>query len=133
MASSLSPRFRLLGFALGTLTLLWFSVEDTGLGWVLGLALVDALWGSIWLAQRIQPGTSLPRWGLVGTAGGVSAPLLMMFFMFFKTGLHSHSTPDFNIDDFITAASFLPWLTSTGLLFGAAYGLWQRAQSAETH
>ena len=68
--------------------------------------------GLIWLVRSIIVG------GLTGAAVGPIAVLLALI----KISLHSHTTPDFSIEDIrVLVRNSMPWI-ATGSLFGAAVG-----------
>lgn len=122
---------RLLALVLGIALLLWFPVEDVSqLSAVLFAALISA-----WLALRtllpVQPGgrNYLVRHLLVGALAGLAVIPLALFFMALKTGLHSHSAPDFTYEQMQALLFRTPMWVIVGLLLGLGGSLFRLART----
>lgn len=98
--------------------LLWLPFEDTQIWVTAGLAVA----GVGWLAFRRRPWEAANGWrstlegGLLGTA----APLLTVFLMAFKSGLHGHGFPDFTAGQVRLVLAALPFSVILALLLTLA-------------
>ena len=127
---STTPRWmRLLALVLGIALLLWFPIEDVSqLSVVLFAALISA-----WLALRsllpVQPGGRyyLVRYLLVGALAGLAVIPLALLLMALKTGLHSHSAPDFTYEQMQVLLFRTPLWVIVGLLLGLGGSLFRLA------
>ena len=120
---------RLLALVLGISLLLWFPIEDVSqLSVVLFAALISA-----WLALRsllpVQPGGRyyLVRYLLVGALAGLAVIPLALLLMALKTGLHSHSAPDFTYEQMQVLLFQTPLWVIVGLLLGLGGSLFRLA------
>lgn len=120
---------RLLALVLGIALLLWFPKEDVSqLSVVLFAALISA-----WLALRsllpVQPGGRyyLVRYLLVGALAGLAVIPLALLLMALKTGLHSHSAPDFTYVQMQVLLFRTPMWVIVGLLLGLGGSLFRLA------
>ncbi|MCW5877637.1 MAG: hypothetical protein KIS80_02065 [Anaerolineales bacterium] len=87
----------------------WIPVEDTHIGFVLGLAAAAAGW----LALRWRPMTLLR-----GALLGLAMPLFAVGLMAFKGGLHGHAFPDFTVHQILTILYAAPYTLLAGLALG---------------
>ena len=121
---------RLLALVLGIALLLWFPIEDVSqLSVVLFAALISA-----WLALRsllpVQPGGRyyLVRYLLVGALAGLAVIPLALLLMALKTGLHSHSAPDFTYEQMQVLLFQTPMWVIVGLLIALGGSLFRLAR-----
>ena len=111
---------RLLALLLGIALLLWYPVEDVSqLGVVLFAVLISA-WFALRVLLPVYPGERyyLMRYLFVGALAGLAVTPLAITLMALKTGLHSHSVPDFTIKQMQVLLIRTPIWVMVGLLLG---------------
>ena len=99
------------------LALAWLTVEDNSR---LGAAVFGVPW-AVWIARRIRfphagPAVSVILRSMVG--GACLGPLAMVL-MLLKVALHSHVSPDYQLEDVV---AMLAW-TPIGAALGGMVGL----------
>ncbi|MCJ7659847.1 MAG: hypothetical protein MUO67_11915 [Anaerolineales bacterium] len=129
---SATPRWmRLLALVLGITLLLWFPVEEISqLSVVLFAALISA-WFALRALLPVQPGERyyLVRHLLVGALAGLAVAPLAFLLMALKTGLHSHSAPDFTFEQIQVLLFRTPLWVIVGLLLGLGGSLFHLART----
>ena len=105
--------------------LFWLPVEDVHLRWVLLIASVFCSLIVLHLATMgiLRLEKSLPRYLVTGIVAGLSVPLVAVFLMAFKTGLHGHATPDFTGLQIQVVMRRIPAWIAGGSLLGLGVGL----------
>jgi hypothetical protein len=127
--------FPMVGY--GIILLVWLSLEDNS---TVSVALLGTgaavLYSSIWLLKR-SGGQVLPLrlWlpGLIlfgGTLGALST-LTTTLLMFFKTGWHGHSFPDYPPQMLLAMLQRLPVWMLAGALIGLAIALFKLSHSPQ--
>ncbi len=100
------------------LFLFWLPIEDTTI-WA---SAALALGLTIGLAFRFALNRSAPSWPNTFATGallGGSLPLLTIFLMAFKSGLHAHGFADFTLRQFLVVLYSIPFTILIGLLIAA--------------
>ena len=112
---------------LGMVLLCWLPIEDTSENFALGMALALSVWGAATYLILPQKPFASPLWNalLAGSlTGGAITPLTLLL-MAFKSGLHSHPTPDFTPTQIVSIINRTPiWLLG-GFLIGLGSSLWR--------
>jgi hypothetical protein len=100
------------------LFLFWLPIEDTTI-WA---SAALALGLTIGLAFRFALNRSAPSWANTFATGallGASLPLLTIFLMAFKSGLHAHGFADFTLRQLSVVLYSIPFTILIGLLIAA--------------
>lgn len=127
-----SPRgLRISWILLGATVLVWLSSEDESVRPVLFFVALICGLAAYSLALRWQLNArprsyTLP---LLGAAAGLAVVPAALFLMAFKSGLHSHLTPDFTPDQIAWVVSRAPAWGMAGLLAGCAAFLFPLARA----
>jgi hypothetical protein len=120
---------RFLALALGAGLLFWLPVEDTHERWVILFSSAASAWGAAYVLTRLPPVSPVRRRSfllrclLVGLLAGLAVAPLALGLMIFKTGLHSHGTPDFTIEQVASVLQRAPYFGISGLLLGLGSAL----------
>jgi hypothetical protein len=96
----------------------WLPIEDTQI-WASAFLAFGAV---AWLALRLGPRFRSVSWLGALTMGGLlggSLPLLTIFLMAFKSGLHAHGFADFTIRQLSVVLYSMPITIPIGLLIAA--------------
>lgn len=122
---------RWLALILAIALLSWLPVEDIS---VRNATLFAALISS-WFAARFllptHPGERYfyQRHLLVGSVAGLAVIPLALFLMTLKTGLHSHSAPDYYVEQLMPLLYQTPIWVMVGLLIGLGFALLRVARA----
>ncbi|MQC26272.1 MAG: hypothetical protein DWG76_02330 [Chloroflexi bacterium] len=98
------------------LVMIWLPFEDLDARLALSLSGLLGAW-SLARQASLRPfsqGFSL----LAGAFYGALAPILAIFLILFKTGLHGHGFLEFSPVQLAAALSWWPWTVSLGVFFG---------------
>ena len=120
--------YRLIAFAIG-FCLIWMSFEDTNERWVIFFALLAAALVTAFLLEKYQE--RLISWWLytlLGCLGGILVTLAAILLMSIKTGLHSHSSPEYTPEQFTSVILRTPVWMLVGFLTGTAVGILKRGK-----
>jgi glucose-6-phosphate-specific signal transduction histidine kinase len=129
ITSPFQRTYRLVAFAVGFCMMIWLSFEDTNERWVIVFALLSAALITAYLLEKYQE--RLISWWLYtlfGCLGGILVTLAAILLMSIKTGLHSHSSPEFTLEQFTSVILRTPVWMLVGLLFGTAVGILKRGK-----
>ena len=127
-----TPRWmRLLALALGIALLLWLPREDVSEQSVTLFAALISAWLALRYLLSVRPGEIhyLLRHLLAGALAGLAVTPLAVFLMALKTGLHSHSTPDFTYERMQVVLYRTPIWVLVGLLIGLGVALLRLART----
>ncbi|MDH5505884.1 MAG: hypothetical protein OEZ02_01535 [Anaerolineae bacterium] len=118
---ALRRRLRTLALLWMAFFLLWLPLEDVHLGFVVALAAAASLYlaANLIVTRRIRH-TQLRFWAL-WLFTGLVGPLLAVFLMVFKGGLHAHGFADFAAAQIYAVLSAAPWWLLAGLAFGVIW------------
>jgi hypothetical protein len=118
----------------GIVWIFWLGYEDQGLTSLIFVAALIAFALGVeglsrWTESRPTVGLIwLIRSTIVGALTGAVVGPIAVLLALIKISLHSHSTPDFSIEDIrVLVRNSLPWI-ATGSLFGAAAGFLRLSQ-----
>ena len=116
---------RMVAFLLGVVLLIWLPVEDLGEAWVLLLAAGICIWGAlrVWVSIAENSGIRAWHFALIGMVAGLAVPVLGIALMVFKSGLHSHQSPDFTTAQMGGLLLRTPYWGIGGFLIGAGLGI----------
>lgn len=122
-ASTAIRRWRIAGFILGVLILLWLPVEDTHTGFVVVYSsLIAALAVLRFLLSFtfLSGGRKLPWivYPLAGLCAGLLVTPLSLALMALKSGFHGHGVPDFSPQQVATVIDNTPVWVAAGTLVG---------------
>ena len=118
---SATPRWmRLLALILGIALLLWYPVEDVSQLSVVIFAVLISTWFALRALLPVHPAGRYYLWHhlLVGALAGLAVAPLAILLMALKTGLHSHSAPDFTFEQMQVLLIRTPIWFIVGLLLG---------------
>jgi hypothetical protein len=115
----------MVAFLLGVVLLIWIPVEDLGEAWVLLLAAGICMWGAIRVWVSIAENRDIRAWhfALIGTVTGLAVPVLGTALMVFKSGLHSHQSPEFSAAQIGGLLLRTPYWGVGGFIIGAGLGI----------
>ncbi|HBX68848.1 MAG TPA: hypothetical protein DEH25_05550 [Chloroflexi bacterium] len=130
-------QLRLFAILLGVVFLFWLPIEDTSAIAALIFSMVLSAW--IAIAVLIIPNkpfsSPLSNYILAGTLVGIAITPLTLFWMAFKSGLHSHPIPDFTPQTILSVIERTPiWLIGS-FLIGLGSGIlhtYRKAKSQTT-
>jgi hypothetical protein len=119
---------RIAALVIGAGILIWLSFEDQDERSALFFALLTCSLAGVILFQRVWAGAAPPLWVflLLGMLCGLTVPLATVLLMALKTGLHSHTAPEYTVADLLSVLLRTPLWAAVGLLSGLSAGLWQR-------
>jgi hypothetical protein len=129
---SATPRWmRLPALILGTALLLWYPVEDVSNLSVVVFAFLISAWFALRALLPVHPDGRyyLMRHLLVGALAGLAVAPLAILLMALKTGLHSHSAPDFTFEQMLVLLIRTPIWVIVGLLLGLGGSLIRLART----
>jgi hypothetical protein len=118
---------RIAALVTGAGILIWLSFEDRDDRSALFFALLICSLAGVFLFQRVSSGAAPPFlvFLLVGGVCGLAVPIAAVLLMVLKTGLHSHTAPDYTLADLLSVLLRTPLWAAVGLLSGLSAGLWQ--------
>lgn len=112
-------------------TFAWLSIEDTSTHWVtllgIGFSLI-AIFGFLVYNKNNQL-SPLLIYPVSGFLAGLLVTPLVVSLMAIKTGLHSHVTPDFSIQQIWSVLKTTPVWAVAGLLIGTGIAIWQQGKN----
>lgn len=97
--------------------LAWLPFEDVGVGATIILAALGAFWIFVKSTLGWPVESGYLRFYLFGILIGAATPLAAVFFMIFKSGMHSHGFSDFTFTQIFSALSIIPLGIIGGLVF----------------
>lgn len=111
---------------------IWLGVEDQSVYYVLALAVLAALDALFilpigdWVSD--DSGNTRPLLVvLIGLAIGACVPVVAALLMLVKVSLHSHSQPDFSLEQVLAILQTMPvWALAAGLL-AAGWLIWPKS------
>jgi hypothetical protein len=121
-------RFLTISFAI--LLLLWLSVEDSTENIAVLFAALICTWITTAILLRIKSKTTISNYFYImaGFLAGAGITPVALLLMIFKTGLHSHSIPDYTNGQILSVIQKTPiWLIS-GIFIGMGIGMWLKSE-----
>jgi hypothetical protein len=118
---------RLLAILFGIIVLVWVSLEDQSVTWVILFAAAICLLAaalSLASSPRSDAGKGWLVYLLAGLLGGAATPPVAVLLMAIKTGLHGHSVPDYTPAQIIAVLTSFPIWVGAGGVIGLGTGLW---------
>lgn len=116
---------RLAVISLGSVVLIWLSLEDRDERRAILLAALLSALGAVAAGVRFRRKMRAPWIIVLGAGFGLLVPLVAVSLMVVKTGLHSHSTPDFTLAQVTAVLQLIPIWTGVGCLVGGAAVLFE--------
>lgn len=108
-----------MGILWGVLLLIWLPIEDVDTRYILPLAAGLGVLLAIKIITGLIDQPGLGHFLLIGTLSGLVIPLIAVFLIVFKGGLHAHGFLDFTLEQVLDVLREIPmW----GLI-GAGGGL----------
>ncbi len=112
----------------GVALMIWLPVEESWPGWALVFAFCLTLLGALslrWKFGLCTNGERSPRKQalfclLLGIGTGAAVSPVAVLIMAFKTGLHAHNLPDYNIAEVLAVLWLTPLFSLLGLVTAAA-------------
>ena len=103
------------------LALAWLTVEENSR---LGAAAFGVPW-VVWIARRIRFPRAGPVVGVIlrSMLGGACLGPLAMVLMLLKVAVHSHVSPDYQLEDVVAMLAWTPAGAVIGLVLGAGLAL----------
>jgi len=103
------------------LALAWLTVEENSR---LGAAVFAVPW-AVWIGRRIRFPSAGPVVGVIlrSMLGGACLGPLAMVLMLLKVALHSHVSPDYQLEDVVAMLAWTPAGAGLGLGLGAGLAL----------
>lgn len=128
---TLKRRLRTLAIAYGFLFFAWLIIEDTTTYWVILLGILGALFAtfSILVYNKHNHLSVWLVYPLSGFLCGLSVTPLVVILMAVKTGLHSHITPDFSLQQISFVLMTTPIWVVSGLLVGTGTAIWRQGKN----
>jgi hypothetical protein len=129
--TTLKRRLRFTTLAFGILFFAWITIEDTSTQWVMILGIGGSILATISILvynnhDHLSPWLVYPSSGLL--CGLLVTPLAVVL-MAVKTGLHSHITPDFSLQQIILVLKTTPIWAVSGLLVGTGTAIWRQGKN----
>ena len=128
--SGMKWTLRILWAMAGLFWFVWFGFEDRGIQMVVVVAVGFALplGFQVFTAWQTSADSMQATWMLRsvlsgGIAGILVSPIAIVLVLI-KVSLHQHEVPDFSQMDLQNLLQRIPFWLLTGLLFGAAGGVW---------
>lgn len=121
---------RLLTISFAISLFFWLSVEDSTDNIVVLFSALICTWITTAILLRIKSKTTISYYYyiLAGFLAGAAITPVALLLMIFKTGLHSHSVPDYTIGHIISVIRKTPiWLIS-GIFIGTGIGMWLKSK-----
>jgi hypothetical protein len=118
---------RLLTVGFGIIALVWVSLEDQSVTWVILFAAAICLLTAAWLlasSPRPVVGKGWLVYPLAGLLGGAATAPVALLLMAIKTGLHGHSVPDYSPNQMMAVLISFPIWVGAGGVIGLGAGLW---------
>lgn len=122
---------RWLALILAIALLSWLPVEDISVRNATLFAASISSWFALRLLLPIHPGERYfyLRHLLIGSLAGMALTPLALLLMTLKTGLHSHSAPDFYVEQLLSLLYQTPIWVMVGLLIGLGFALLRVARA----
>jgi hypothetical protein len=120
-------QLRLLAILLGIILLVWVSIEDQSVTWVVLFAAVICMLAAAWLLAsfpRPPTGKGWLVYPLAGLLGGAATAPVALLLMAIKTGLHGHTVPDYTLAQMSDVLISFPIWVGAGAFIGLGAGLW---------
>jgi len=119
--SNSQRRLRGLSLLIGLAILCWLPFEDSSEIWAVSFAAFVLLLATTALILRYLGVSGMAWWllPLSGLAAGLALTPLAILLMAIKTGIHSHSVPDFTPEQMLRVLRAAPIWTISGLVMGA--------------
>jgi hypothetical protein len=103
------------------LALAWLTVEENSR---LGAAVLGVPW-AVWIAGRVRFPRAGPALGVIPRSmlGGACVGPLAFVLMLLKVALHSHVSPDYQLEDLVATLAWTPIGAGLGAMVGIGLAL----------
>jgi putative flippase GtrA len=125
MPTSSSPLWlRFLAIGVGILILLWLPIEDTSEIPAITIALIICGLLALRFLFGDQSQPSFIRMTFLSALAGIAIIPMSLFLIAFKSGIHSHDTPEFPVEQIMAVLQRTPYFAIGGLLIGLGSSVW---------
>ncbi len=124
---------RLAALIISIAVILWLPIEDVNVRYVLILSIAIDTWWATRFIVKLSP--DQPRFTvhhiIVGMLAGFAVSPLALFLMVFKSGLHGHGSPDFDLRQMREVMTRAPIWVVAGTLLGLGSAIARLARREE--